>query len=202
MIDVIVPARNEENTIGKIIRVLHEHPFIRTIMVCIDADSRDGTEMIARRTGHVTIPSTAGIRGKGQLVTHGLKYVRTPYVMFCDSDYTGLSYSHITVLAGNLTPKITKIGVPDFPDMDVPPRVISSWPWVSGIRVVPTELVKELALHGYLMEVQINKQTVDRGYNFRFRFLPGLNSPYKMSPKRLEEMERDRYWGLENKVLS
>jgi glycosyltransferase involved in cell wall biosynthesis len=202
MIDVIIPARNEEKTIGMVLKILNSNRLIGRIIVCVDADTTDLTESIARQHRGIVpaITKELGIRGKGQLVVAGLPYVRSPYVMFCDADYTGLTTAHILTMTHHVAPKQMRIGVPEYPD-DVPGHVISAWPWISGFRVVPRELLRRLDLHGYLMETQINLAAEAHRYKFRFRFMPGLVSPYQMTPQRILERERDRAWGIEKGIL-
>lgn len=202
LVDVVIPARNEQDTIGHIVSVLEGHELINNVIVCVDGDTTDRTDAIAKRHGAITLPASLGIRGKGQLVSRGIKLVQTSHVLFMDADYTGFKYVHVSIMARDPQPEMVRIGVPDFPDQDVPQRVISSWPWVSGTRLVPLKMAKRLDLHGYLMEVQINMMAFTMRYSTRFRFLPGLVSPYKMTPKRLEEMERDRIWGIEKGILT
>lgn len=201
MIDVIIPARNEQRTLASILARLVEHPFISRVIVCVDGNTHDITEHIADHYTEYVVSSKAGIRGKGQLIHEGMRMVHTPFVMLCDADYVGFRKEHIDAMAGNIPASTTLIGVPEYPQMNVPDRVISSWPWVSGIRIVPLEVIKSIPLHGYLTEVQINQATKRMDYQFRFRFLNRLISPYRITDIRLQEMERDRKWGIEHGIL-
>lgn len=198
--DVVIPARNVETTISPILDTLRLCSAINNIIVCIDADSTDDTEKKAHKSRVKLLPSDLGIRGKGQLIRAGLKWVESDHVLFMDSDYIGFTNEHLRVMT-TAPHRAILIGVPEFPYQDVPPQVISSWPWVSGIRLVPTPLVASLELHGYLMEVQINQEAARIGLGYRFRHLTGLTSPYRMTPLRAQERERDRVWGLANGVL-
>jgi|ERR1700744_299541 len=201
MITALICARNEEKRIGHILDVMKDHPFIGEIIVAVDGDTRDKTLTIAGKYTDMIIPPTANIKGKGQLITAALKRFRTnAFVMLSDADYRGMRREHITIMGATLPAQEMKIGVPEFP-VDVPERVISSWPWVSGIRVVPIELLKYQSFIGYLTEVQINQAAAKARYRFRFKFLPGLHSDYDMNPRRIEEMERDRAVGLAAGIL-
>ena len=201
MIDAIIPVRNEQKTLPRILAVFRQCQYISNVIVCVDGATGDKTEAIAKANAGYVVPKDAGIRGKGQLIKEGVRHSRTPYVLLCDGDYTGLTSGHITELAGDIRTQTIKIGVPEYPDETVPARVINSWPWVSGLRVVPVEILTALDLHGYLTEVQINMEAGKRGYTFRFKFMAGLVSQYDMSPARLAAMEADREWGIQNGVL-
>lgn len=201
MITALMCARNETATIDPILRTLHQHKMIGDIIVCVDGDTTDNTERIVRGYTDMFIPRRAGIKGKGQLITAALaRFKVSPYVMFTDADYTGFHEHHVTIMAGNLPAHETKIGIPEYP-IDVPEHVISAWPWVSGIRTVPVELIRKQEFYGYLFETQINQETAKRRYRFRFKHLPGLHSKYDMNPKRADERERDRAIGIEKGIL-
>jgi len=206
MYDVIIPCRNEEKTIGPIVRTFRFHPLINQIIVVRDDATTDNTADIAMGKGVIVV---YGVTGKGQNVKRGLDYVQTERVILCDGDLQQFTHSHIDTLTRGLSSFV--IGVPDFPLMQVlrspkmtmewMPRVFETFPWVSGERVVITKLVREIDLHGYLMEVQINQAYKDIGISPDFRFLSGAHSPFKMDDKRMQEMERDRQWGVDNEVF-
>jgi hypothetical protein len=146
------------------------------------------------------------MQGKGQCVEIGLSMVKTPYVIFCDADITGLREEHVGLLLSEALideaaehPTMT-VGVPELP-ANLPTERLWAWPWVSGERCVPTRLVRPLTLHGYLMETQINAAAKHAGMALRFEWLRGVVSPYEMTDKRLEEMKRDAIWGREHGVV-
>jgi glycosyltransferase involved in cell wall biosynthesis len=210
-IDVVIPARNEEGTVLPILYAFRAHPQIRQIVLVVDADTQDNTYDKVRQYIHdaeknnirVLVGPAGG--GKGQNVQAGLLYVRTRRVIFCDADIIGLTNQHIDRLAKSYPHQLQTILVPKFP-ANVPEHVTNAWPWVSGQRCVTTSFITDLDLHGYLMEVQINRK-IESFSNPQhvprtgFLFTDDLVSPYKMTSRRLEEMERDRRWGIEHGVL-
>ena len=206
MYDVIIPCRNEEKTIGTLVRTFKYHPLIRQVIVVIDGDTTDGTQNEALKNAAVIV---FGDKGKGQNIKIGLNYVETERVILCDGDLRGFEREHIDILTRGLSPFV--IGVPDFPIQEVLnspkttfawlPEIMHSYPWVSGERVVITNILREVNLHGYLAEVQINDAHAQLGIQPDFRFLAGVCSPFVMSDKRMAEMERDRKWGIENGVF-
>jgi len=197
MFDVIIPARNEERTIGPIVVTLHRHKHIRRVIVAVDPDTNDDTAKIADAAGAVCI---AGERGKGQNVQSALPWVHTEYVIFCDADYTGLTQRHVSELCRGQRRVLQKIGVPDIPP-NYPPAKLWAWPQVSGIRRVPVRVAHAADLHGYLMEVQLNQVCARIGIGTVYARLPGLVSPFEMTGKRRAERDRDFRWGQENGVL-
>lgn len=204
-IDVVLPARNEAKTIGQIINIFLLHPAVGKVIVCVDSETADETAQIAAsciddyRIGWII--TNAG-RGKGQCVRRGLEEVTTKYVAFCDTDITGLTVDHVSLLLSNAVldePYLT-IGVPDIPK-NYPTERLFAWPWVSGERCVPTALVRPLFLHGYLMETQINAAAKHASLPVHFEWLHRLKASYYMSEKRIREMMRDAQFGREHGIL-
>lgn len=204
--DVIIPARNEDKTIGAIVREFKSHPDIREVFVIVDADTADNTADIALGQRAVVV---YGVRGKGQNVKIGLQHVKTDNIILCDSDLRYLDLGHIEILVS--TEHEFVIGVPDFPLTEIMispkmtwqwfPRVFEAYKWVSGIRKVDRRVINRVDLHGYLNEVQINRAYERIGIQPEFRHLRGVYSPFRMTDKRMEEMLRDRKWGEEHGVF-
>lgn len=201
-IPVIIPARNEESTIGAIVRTFNEHPATAdNVHVIIDADTWDETsDEVLANGGFAYVTSE---RGKGQLVRAGLSEIRrrtNPRIILCDADYTGLTAVHIDKLIR--IPDGMTIGIPEWPEMEVPHRVTRSWPRVSGFRYLPRNLIP-LNAHGYLLETQINVQAVKSYVPTYLVFMDGLKVRFQwpLSEKRRAELARDREWGERAGIL-
>jgi hypothetical protein len=135
-------------------------------------------------------------------------------VILSDADYTGLTHEHVSQLLSHPAPMMV-IGVPDWPDDEEVQRWISAtgkpsirrwhsfyraYPWMSGIRYVPTHLLRSIQppLHGYCTEAQINKAARATGLACQFEALNGLQSPMRITDQRVKEMHRDYMWGMEH----
>jgi glycosyltransferase involved in cell wall biosynthesis len=203
---VIIPARNEEKTIGAIVRTFQEYaPTAGNVYVAIDADTTDSTVDEVKAAGGTPITGM-GMRGKGQVVARALTIVAcggpmlSSRIILCDADYTGLTVKHINDL---LKPnRGMVIGVPDWPDVEVPEHVIHAWPRVSGFRCLDWPLIPDDA-HGYLLETQLNLRAVRYRTQIKQVYMEGLKSPFQwpLSDQRMAELLRDREWGLRNGVL-
>lgn len=210
-LDAIIPARNEEVTISRIMFLFLTHTDINRVFVVVDPDTTDHTYVeavySAAKYGRPDM-GFAGVEiirskesGKGQCVRQALPRVTTERVIFCDADIKGLEWGHISELTKVPPPPWEQtILVPRWP-VDVPEHVLKAWPWVSGQRSLPTEVARRPELHGYLMEVQLNLAIQEAGFKTRHWFAHDLVSPLDLNPKRLEEMERDRLWGEERGVF-
>lgn len=198
-VDVVIPARNTEETIGAVVMQFIQHPAIGRVIVVVDADTTDDTALAAWAADKILLSRT---RGKGQCVTYGLKFVTSDWVAFCDSDVTGLTQAHISMLITDATIGFDRmtIGVPDVPS-NYPASHLWAWSWVSGQRCLPMKYVRPLTLHGYLMETQINQAARETLLPLNFEWLVGLKSEYAMTERRLKEMDRDAAWGRAHGLL-
>ncbi len=88
LISVIIPARNEANSIGSLIskikRSLSEYPH-ETIV--IDDSSEDGTEEIARSSGIIIVSHEKNL-GKGAGMRTGVENAKGDIIIFLDGDGT------------------------------------------------------------------------------------------------------------------
>jgi len=89
-IAIILPALNEEETIGKVIDEIPKQPleeagYLVQVLV-VDGNSTDRTRQIAQEKGAGVIIEAR--RGKGRAMRTALESVRADYVFMLDADYT------------------------------------------------------------------------------------------------------------------
>ena len=144
MHDVILPARNEAETIGPITLAFARSPSIGRVIV-VDSCSTDDTARVA--LGNCAdLVVRCGIPGKGEALTAGLEYVKSDRVIFCDTDYVGFTSDHVSRLAS------FDYGV-------VLGEVWIGWGqyWDAGTRALPAWLARAICpLRAYEVEQQIN----------------------------------------------
>lgn len=203
--DVVIPARNEQDTVGWVVQEFTRHPTIMNVIVSVDADTTDDTWEVADMAGATRIITGTYHRGKGQCMMAGLQYVESERVIFCDADITGLTQGHINHLIHPTDGMI--LGVPDWPTPEEfeatgqprkwRRRLTQSWGMVTGQRSMPTQFARSITdLHGYLAETQFNVRALESGMELIPCALKGLHAPFKLTDQRLAEMERDRQWGM------
>lgn len=95
-IEAIIPAFNEEKTIGNVLGVLKDVDIITRIIVVSDG-STDGTAFIARSMG-VDVIELADNLGKGGAMKKGLENCCADIILFLDADLVGLRKSHVIKL--------------------------------------------------------------------------------------------------------
>ena len=78
---IVVPARNEEKTIGVVLEVVRH---MTDDLIVVDGHSSDKTVVIARRYGARVVEDNG--RGKGDAVRIGLAQARYPITVFIDAD--------------------------------------------------------------------------------------------------------------------
>ncbi|MGI5998716.1 MAG: glycosyltransferase family 2 protein, partial [Lutispora sp.] len=92
-ITAIIPAYNEEKTIGNVLNVVSELSLINEIIVVSDG-SWDNTVNIAKKYGVKVIELKDNI-GKGGAIKAGLKECNSDIVLLLDADLIGLKKDHI-----------------------------------------------------------------------------------------------------------
>ena len=117
-VSVVLPARNEEATVGRIVRSLHEDLVERTPLidelVVVDSHSTDATAAVAARAGARVVaqgevlPALGDEPGKGEALWKSLAATDGDVIAFIDSDLREFD-THYAV--GLLGPLLTDPGV-------------------------------------------------------------------------------------------
>jgi glucosyl-3-phosphoglycerate synthase len=111
-ISVVLPARNEEATVGRLVGDLRERwmrdvPLVDELLV-VDSDSTDGTAQVAGAAGAEVVATTDVLpaygtrRGKGEALWKSLAATTGDLVVFLDSDLIGDVAHYVPGLLGPL----------------------------------------------------------------------------------------------------
>lgn len=111
-VSVVLPARNEEATVGRLVADLHER-WVRRVplvdeLVVVDSDSTDATAEVARAAGADVVATTEilpghGTRpGKGEALWKSLAATTGDLVVFLDADLLGDVAHYVPGLLGPL----------------------------------------------------------------------------------------------------
>jgi len=170
---VIIPAFNEEDNIGSVLKTIIATPLIDEIIVVSDG-SEDQTVQVASAFKEVRIIELLENRGKGGAVKAGLDNCQNEIVLILDADLTGLTSEHIQSLIiplikgeALMTTGVFKKG-----------RIITDFaqkvaPFLSGQRAIKRNILEnlsdldlarfglEVALHQYVEEQNIENVTVE-----------------------------------------
>jgi dolichol-phosphate mannosyltransferase len=81
---VVIPTLNEVGAIGKVIDELRSEGYNNILIV--DGYSRDGTVEVARSKNVIVVFQEG--KGKADAIRTGIKFVKTPFLIVMDGDYT------------------------------------------------------------------------------------------------------------------
>ncbi len=80
----LLPAYNEEQSIGNVLKQVNEYPSSKVIVV--DNNSDDKTAEIANKHGAIVLKENK--QGKGHAIKKGFKHIRSNFVVMLDADNT------------------------------------------------------------------------------------------------------------------
>lgn len=138
----IIPAYNEEKTIGSVVSVVKRWQADEVIVV--DDGSSDRTGEIAKSAGArvITLPQNVG---KGGAMKAGAESTEAEVVLFVDADLTGLTLEHLTSLATPVLNGDADMTVGVFEDgrlsTDIAQKIA---PFLSGQRAMLRRIVLEV----------------------------------------------------------
>lgn len=174
-VDAIVPAYNEEPTVGAVVAALRLSPHVREVVVVCDG-STDATAARAREAG-ATVYELAENRGKGGAVRYGLERTDAPVVAFFDADLVGLTPDHVErvvlpVVSGS---RAMNVGLRDRgPRLT---RFVRHLPLISGERAMLRRVIEDIPpeyLAGYMVESALNYACRSKRLPYGSVLLPGL----------------------------
>lgn len=217
MTTVIIPALNEEKTIGAIVSRLTQviNADVANVIVVIDPASTDDIIPVMMEicaTNYHVQWAFSPEHGKGQCVNYGMQAMvndRETEVCFCDADVT-LSHMAVRDLFCPLDIRDgQRVIVPRAPSVDELLKAskdsgltfrADAWQWVSGIRRVRRDLIPS-DLYGYLMETQINQSVAKADLDTEFCYAPGVVSPLRFTPQRVADLKAHGDYGKKMGIL-
>ncbi|MEV0689638.1 glucosyl-3-phosphoglycerate synthase [Streptomyces sp. NPDC050388] len=111
-VSVVLPALNEEATVGDIVRVVRHELMLRTPLVdeivVVDSGSTDRTSEVAAAAGATVVhrdtilPRLPAVPGKGEVLWRSLLVTRGDIVCFVDADLRGFSADFVSGIVGPL----------------------------------------------------------------------------------------------------
>jgi glycosyltransferase involved in cell wall biosynthesis len=206
---VIIPAYNEEDTIGPLVKQFLGNARAR-IVVIIDSMTADATISQMPKHGRLKVMRSP-YHGKGQNITLAMRQTRGKEIVLCDADIK-ITPGTVDCLMQPLTARSgQRIVVPKPPtelewrDAEAAAQLRfdrTSWPWVSGIRRVRTHLIPP-TIYGYLTEVLINKMvdgSATTPYTM-FSYDIGTIAPLRFTPERVQDLKEHGKYGKERGLI-
>lgn len=97
MTAAIVPAYNEERTVGGVVRALKAAKLVGEVIVVSDG-STDRTAEEAEAAGADRVLRLPDNLGKGEALSRGVAATRAGILFFCDADFLGFTAAHADAL--------------------------------------------------------------------------------------------------------
>lgn len=166
----VIPALNEEATIGDVVSTLRHVDIVEEIIVVSDG-STDRTAEVARTAGARVIEHQENM-GKAGAMKTGFSATAAPIILFLDADLIGLAPAHVISLLTPVMRGEADMTVGIFGDgrgvTDLAQMVA---PYLSGQRAVRREIVTEMFRDmpeadtcRFGIEVALTRHVNQRGY--------------------------------------
>lgn len=181
MVSALIPAYNEEATIGPIVATLKNSSLINEVMV-IDDGSDDETAQRALQAGARVIRMPQN-QGKGEALNLGVEKAQGEILLFLDADLIGLTVDHLEtlltpVLKGSLEMSVGTLDrgnalnrwLPNFESPFAGMRVLKRSFW----QEIPEQFKK-----GYFIESTLTYFAKEKGLTTKGFILKGLKHVVK-----------------------
>ncbi len=197
----IIPAYNEEKTIGSVLDAVKDVPEIGEIIVVSDG-STDATvrEAKRRRVKVIELPEN---RGKGAAMKAGIDATQADVVLFLDADLVGLTRGHLRQLLGPVLEGQADMSVGLFGGGRLATdlaQIVA--PFLSGQRAVRKPYLAgldEMDVARFGIEVALTRQAQRSGMRVRQVILDQLTHVMKEEKRGFWKGLRDRlkmYWEI------
>ncbi|MDN5347668.1 MAG: hypothetical protein PWP65_1232 [Clostridia bacterium] len=179
----ILPAYNEAQTVGRLIKMLRTIPELDEVIVVSDG-STDATADVAREAG-ATVLELDSNKGKGAAMFAGAQISSQDVLLFLDADLKGLAPEQVMAL---ITPIIK-----DEADMTIGVfkrgRPLTDWaqkvaPCLSGQRAVKRELFLKAGLEDSRYDAEIKLTHFARENSWRVQEVPLNNVTHVMKEEK------------------
>jgi len=185
VVSAIIPAYNEERTVGKVIQVLLEMDEIHEVIVVSDG-STDHTAQVARQAGAKVIELPANL-GKGGAMKAGLDCCSGDIVLFLDADLLGLTQNHVKALLKPVLDNDYGMSVGVFEDgrfsTDLAQKIS---PFLSGQRAVRRDVLDKICnMEMTKFGVEIALTRCVRKYNIPYTRVMLKNMSHIMKEEKL-----------------
>lgn len=163
----IIPAYNEEHTIGKVIGAIKRSQVVDSIIVISDG-STDGTAAVAKVAGAEVFSRTKN-RGKGEALKFATTKTTADILFFCDADLVGLQPRHVRSVVDPVRKGATAMCIGLRDRWGIPGIVARLDPLfaIGGERALTRDVFQHLTkedYHGFSVEISLNE------YCKRFHF--------------------------------
>jgi len=178
----LIPAFNEEATVGEVVRVCRAAPSVSRVLVVSDG-STDHTPEEARKQGAQVIELLQN-QGKDRALQAGIEAVYADYLVLVDADLIGLQPKHVEALIEPIRMKKADATVGFF----TKGRWMTDWaqsltPFLNGQRVISRtvwiEAISSSLGVGFGVETVLTRYIHQKGLNLIYVPLAGVTQRRK-----------------------
>ncbi|OGZ84098.1 MAG: hypothetical protein A2599_03800 [Candidatus Staskawiczbacteria bacterium RIFOXYD1_FULL_39_28] len=171
----IVPALNEEASVGNVLEVLLKSKYFDEVIL-VDDGSADKTAEIGKSMGAGVIKLPEN-RGKGNAMLLGAKSTDAEIVVFFDADLVGLSPEHISLLVEPMLSEDIEmcVGIRERAIDTAKLGPLMALGGERAIRRVLLEKIPEKMMQGYAVETSINYYFLKNKLRVKYVHLKGLS---------------------------
>ena len=159
----VVPARNEESTVGSVVAALGRAGLVDEVVV-VDNASTDATADAAAAAGARVV--VCGEVGKGQAMRAGAAATDADVLLFADADLLGIRPEHADALVGPVLDGRVAMACGLFDRGSLNPVFMHGLPVLTGQRALTRRLFESLdaaATVGYRVEAELNERCRELG---------------------------------------
>lgn len=165
LVSAVIPAFNEEEHVGDVIKAIKDLPEIAEVIV-VDDGSEDHTAEVAKNAGAKVIQLDENM-GKGGAMLRGVKEAQQETVLFLDADLIGLTAQHIHDLITPIAEDKADMTVGIFDKGRISTDLAQFFsPYLSGQRVVSKQLILDMKVDPedlrFGIEVAISVQAFEK----------------------------------------
>ncbi|MDQ3076909.1 MAG: glycosyltransferase family 2 protein [bacterium] len=190
-ISVIIPAFNEEKTIGQVVHTALNHPLVDEVIV-IDDGSFDNTVTEAKKAGSQVIVHKKNM-GKAAAMKTGVENASHSIIFFIDADIKGLTHDMMNIAITSVQNNISDMFVLIVDHSSI---ISEKWmgllPLIGGVRVIRRNIwnaIPEQFKNRYEIELAMNFFARKENARIDYKVIKGLTQVIK-------EKKRGLAWGL------
>lgn len=173
----IVPAHNEQKTVGTVVKTLVQSGVFQDVVV-VDDGSEDGTATAAENAGATRVVRLSQNVGKGRAMASGVFAATAPVICFFDADLVGLKTEHVKALVSPVVTGELAMNIGTVDRGAVINSISSKLPAVSGQRAMRREVFEGVPpkhVDGFGIEIALNYSCRISGLSMRRFFLKGVS---------------------------
>jgi polyprenyl-phospho-N-acetylgalactosaminyl synthase len=196
VVDVVMPARDEEPTIAANVLAAMGCRFVREVVV-VDDGSTDATAAVAAAAGARVLHRDESPGSKALAMAAGVASSDAEAILFVDADCTGLTSRHLDAICAPVVERRAEMSIGAFDYGRFWNPMVVRWPPLSGERIVPRwvfEALPEAKLRGYTIEVRLNEVVAEGHHRTVVRTMTGVSHRTKRDKVGRVEGLRRTWW--------